>query len=146
MLSIIASWTPLNTSGGICRPPGVWVPSLTPVAAGEIGRYGRPRAVPQPLRDLDRAVTRHDRVSAEDVVRATLFGPSGHQQHGRLAVLDLLGDLGVGGELELHDVFHVHRPRRLRERGRGDERRRGGKHQGLLHTTSHNNNAHTTYM
>ena len=78
----------------------------------------RHQRVAESLRDFDGAVARHDRVAAQHVVRPALLRAARHDQHGRLAFLDLLRNLGMREQLELHDVLDIHRLRRLRERGR----------------------------
>jgi hypothetical protein len=82
--------------------------SRRPVAATEI-EHRREQRVAELLRDRNAAVARHQRVAAEHVVRPALLGPAGDDQHRRVALLDLLRDLGVRQQFELDDVLGVDR-------------------------------------
>ena len=104
MLSISASLRPLKISRDTVMPPGVLVPSLTPVAPTSIGRTGATSVLPSSLATSIAVCARHDRVAGQDVVRTARFGATVDDQDVDESLGLLLDDLARREELELDEL------------------------------------------
>src|SRR6516165_9483909 len=79
----------------------------------------------------------HDRMAAENRVRAALFGAAVHNNDAGLTfVVDLVVDLRMRQHFNVNDVFDVHRPRRLREDYRRQKRNPTDEGENLRHKAS----------